>query len=296
MSKKAFSAIEQNFIQLVNKTQSFTYEGVQYDVDGAWKPSPKGVHTGECKTDVFIKTKQDRAFKISIKKTNADFLENKMSYERALQIFGADADGILQNSTSLISAEFIEHPLICISKYKRTEEKTIMLGWKFELMNKRSGEKSGQLVLTDQQKINVYSGTNLEEQKKNALVDGEVINNSGVAEFILEIDDVTQPLQQYIDQLENINDYAPRQNIYFACKALNYRSIPNKWDGDRPLAVYVDWKLHNGKLTSEVKFQRPLQTKGNEIGNNVKDILNSLEITADNFHEISDYYDGKIHK
>lgn len=35
------------------------------------------------------------------------------------------------------------------------------LGWKFELLNKLSGEKSGILELTEEQKNDVFAGINL---------------------------------------------------------------------------------------------------------------------------------------
>lgn len=36
-------------------------------------------------------------------------------------------------------------------------------------------------------------------------------------------------------------------DIYFACKALNYRTFKQKYDGDRPLSVQVDWEVKEGK-------------------------------------------------
>lgn len=36
-------------------------------------------------------------------------------------------------------------------------------------------------------------------------------------------------------------------DIYFACKTLNYRTFKQKYDGDRPLSVQVDWEVKEGK-------------------------------------------------
>ncbi|MTC26511.1 hypothetical protein [Providencia alcalifaciens] len=282
-----FSQTEKNLINLINSTSQFTWNNCIYDVIKASKPTTS---RGECKTDVFIKTLQGN-FKISIKQSNADFLENKISYERAKQIFGDDTDSILRSSIGTIEQSFQNHPLICFKKMGRTEEKTILLGWKFELLNKKGGDKSGVLQLTDEQKLNVYSGHLLSSDKRNASVDGQVIADSGVADYILEIDEVSgHDLQFYINKLKPIWDFSRQQTIYFACKALNYRSLVDKWDGDRPLAVYVDWYLHQGELKSSICYDQPLQVKGNVVGNRVREILNELNITSDNFDELKEYY------
>jgi hypothetical protein len=92
----------------------------------------------------------------------------------------------------------------------------------------------------------------------------------------------------------NIEDYASKQDIYFACKALNYRARPNKWDGNRPLSVYIDWKLEEGKLKAEFIMDRPLEKKGDEIGLNIQRILKELKIVSTNFNDLKDYLDTSI--
>ena len=49
--------------------------------------------------------------------------------------------------------------------------------------------------------------------------------------------------------MQPIEHFAKQQDIYFVCKALNYRANKDKWDGDRSLSVYVNWFLdQEGKL------------------------------------------------
>jgi hypothetical protein len=87
--------------------------------------------------------------------------------------------------------------------------------------------------------------------------------------------------------MQPIEDFAKEQDIYFACKALNYRCEKDKWDGDRPLAVYVNWILDSdNKLRGELVFKNPLSMKGNAIGENIRKILASLSINKDNFSEL----------
>ena len=95
--------------------------------------------------------------------------------------------------------------------------------------------------------------------------------------------------------MEDINTYAVEQRIYFACKALNFRVNANKWDGDRPLAVYCDWILNDeNKLEAKLIFDKPLQVKGNLIGNNIRSILNKLKINSGNFEFIKTHLSNAV--
>lgn len=293
MIKPQFSQTEKKLIDLINRNSTFNFEGRAYTILESGKPTTE---KGECKTDIFIKTDQGD-FKISVKQSNADFLENKMSYIRAVQIFGSEADEILIDSIKSIDHSFNTHPLICFEKNGRTEEKTIVLGWKFELLNKVSGSKSGLLKLTNEQKLNVYSGHLLGADKRNAFINGEIVANSGVADYIIEVENTdSDDLQFYINKLQRIECFSNKSTIYFACKALNYRALKDKWDGDRPLAVYVNWNLNDKKeLNGSIDYQNPLKVSGNEIGDNVRKILRVLDINKENFSELRKYYTGISH-
>lgn len=279
---------ERHLIKLFTEAKQFTYKENKYEILKIGKPRPS---RGECKTDIYILCKDNLGgnteFKISIKQADADFLENKMSYERAVEIFGDDAEKILIESILKIKESFENEPLINFSKFKRTETNCIKIGWKFELINKAGGDKSSELILNDDQKTDVYSGTNLNVSKKNCKVNGELIENSGVANFILEVDRIEDDLNYYITRLEDITSYAIERKIYFACKALNYRVNANKWDGDRPLSVFCDWSINSeNKLEGKLIFDKPLQFKGNAIGNNIRVLLDKLGINSDNFTSI----------
>lgn len=182
-----YSDTETEIINLFPKGKIFTFNEKVYTVNYCAKPRPS---SGECKTDVFLSLKEhvsnnEIIYKISIKQSNADFLENKMSYERACEIFGENATNILQEAVKRIKKDFEEDYLICFKKFRKTESKTIKIGWKFEITNKISGNKSGLLNLTNQQIIDIYSGTNLSKDKKDSYVDGRKIINSGIATHIL---------------------------------------------------------------------------------------------------------------
>ena len=87
------------------KGTTFDYEGEEYMVIDSGKPLPqKG--KGEPKTDIYVCAQSEgttKEFKISYKKKNADFLENKMKSDRAEQIFGANWKEIIEENTKRIS-------------------------------------------------------------------------------------------------------------------------------------------------------------------------------------------------
>lgn len=274
-----FVRTERSVEELFPKGSVFSLEGKDYKVLLSGKPRPS---QGECKTDVYIKgiasNGEVRELKISVKQKNADFLENKMSFDRAHEILGENASCIIRHCLLSIKDCFLNDFLVYFEKKGKTRAHTMKLGWKFELLNKLSGEKSGVLELTERQKNDVFAGINLSEDKRNSRVNGQVINESGVANYILNIDDDNITQDTCLRNMQSIEEYAKSQTIYFACKALNYRFDENKWDGPRPLSVYVDWFVENGKLNAHLIFDHPLEHKGKEIGEKLKNILRELKI------------------
>lgn len=273
---KAERQIQKHFV-VGNRIQ---FQNHTYEIRTVGKPT---CPSGEPKTDIYIllvdcSNDTPCEIKISYKKSNADFLENKIKAERAEQLFGNDWRDIIQKSTMQIQHRFENKKLIFKSKFGRTEKGAITLGWKFELMNKLSGELSGQIILSHQQYQDVLSGNNLSIDKKNASVNGKIIQNSGVANYIL-IGDYFNNAEDVLGHLKSIGEYIrDYPNIYFACKALNYRTFDKKFDGDRPLAVQVEWTIKNGKLHPNLKFNQPLEFNGNAVNAQLQNCLNRLNI------------------
>lgn len=283
-----FGETERTIKDLFAEGVKFDYEGVNYTVIACGKPAPS---KGECKTDVYVLAQDTNAnekeFKISVKQDNADFLENKISLERAIEILGEEAQNIIKSSITEIRETFENDYLVYFNPHKRTEALCLKMGWKFEFINKLGGEKCGVIELTDQQKNDIYAGTNLDSSKKNCIVNGKIIPNSGVANYIINASNSNEDLNYYLERMEPIEDFAKKQEIYFACKALNYRCSKDKWDGNRPLAVYVDWTLDdNNKLKGELVFESPLSVRGDVIGENIRNLLSELSINKDNFTEL----------
>lgn len=273
-----FGEAERRILAFMTEETEFIFQDKKYKVIFSGKPT---CHKGEPKTDIYIfaESEHDKAeIKISYKKENADFIENKMSAERAEQLFGTNWEQIIEQSTTAIRDKFEERMLIYKNKFKRTEKGAITLGWKFELLNKNSGELSGKMLLTEEQVIEVYAGSNLSEDKRNAMVCGQVIENSGIANYILMDEDV-HSAQDVINKMIPITEYVKlHPDIYFACKALNYRTYAEKWDGDRPLSVQVFWDAKENKLVPELVYDKPLMVKGNEVAGRLLQYMKLLNI------------------
>ena len=281
-----FGAAERRMLSYFKKGMELYYKGNKFIVEEADKPT---CSYGEPKTDIYVRLSnehQEQEVKISYKKENADFLENKTNSQRAEQLFGAEWRRIIFESTSAISNRFMERMLVYKDALGRTEKGAITLGWKFELLNKPGGDLSGRMDLSPQQVYDVYAGTNLSLDKRNAIVNGRIIPDSGVADYILMTDRVSSA-QEIIEKMVPINEYIMAYpNIYFACKALNYRTYEQKYDGNRPLSVQVDWKVRNGKLTYDLIFDQPLEMNGTEMAERLLACMRELSIhTTDDIDE-----------
>lgn len=291
-----FGDAERRILAYFQLGTKFNFKGKTFEVEESGKPT---CPHGEPKTDIYILAKsgsEKEEIKISYKKENADFLENKTNSERAEQLFGSNWRDVITSATRSIENQFKDKPVIYKEQKGRTEKGAITLGWKFELLNKPGGDLSGRMNLTTQQVYDVYAGTNLSAEKRDATVNGHTILNSGVADYILMIDNASSA-QDVINRMKSISEYITEHpNIYFACKALNYRTFHSKYDGDRPLSVQVDWKIIDGKLTHELIFDHPLEMNGNATAQRLltcmrilaiknTDSINSSNAESKNIHE-----------
>lgn len=261
-----FGQSERNIVKALKEAKIFTFENTLYEIKTIGKPTCR---SGEPKTDIYIfalsQNNIGKEFKISFKQENADFIENKTNAERAEALFGEHWDTVISSATKSIMDKFLNKPLIYKIKSGKTDEGAITVGWKYELLNKTGGELSGVVQLTFEQIMDVYAGTHLADEKRNAFVNGISIAGSGIANFIL-MNDNANSAQEIIDNIIPMDEYVKKYPVvYFACKALNYRTYKDKFDGNRPLSVYVDWSIENGKLNPILEFDNPLGVGGNEV-------------------------------
>lgn len=290
-----FGAAERHVCGLFSVGSQFIYRGVEYRVSCVGKPT---CSRGEPKTDVYVlatSPRGEREFKISFKKENADFLENKTNSERAEQLFGRNWSSIIRNATTNLYSEFEARPLIYKNSYRRTEAGAITLGWKFELLNVDSGALSGDMLLSRAQVVDVYAGTNLMGDKRDSVVNGRTIRDSGIANFILFEDRIPWTVQEAADLLMTVDDYVDANpHVYFSCKALNYRTSYEKYDGNRPLAVYVDWSVFNGQLCSRLVYDTPLAQGGDYAYDKLERALRTLGVRTTNDLSVRNVADPSI--
>lgn len=277
----SFGKSERNIANLLSEGTFFVLDGKTYKVQLSGKPT---CYKGEPKTDIYILAISDygeaKEIKITFKQQNADFIENKTNSQRAETLLGPNWKEIIKASTYSIKGSFENKKLIYKVKGKRTEEGSITLGWKYEILNKLGGELSGVLNLSIEQVLDIYAGTHLPDDKRNARVKNTIIENSGVANYIL-VNDTANTAQEVINRMISIEDYVKENpKVYFACKALNYRTYVKKHDGNRPLSVYIDWTIQNNKLKADLIFDNPLEIKGDIVAEKLKCVMKNLGINS----------------
>ncbi|WP_245858797.1 hypothetical protein [Chryseomicrobium excrementi] len=279
-----FGNSERYILSLFSTGEHFFYNNQVYKVVLSGKPRTR---KGEPKTDIFVRSENlnDSSlidFKISFKQRNADFLENKMTSDRAIQIFGPNWQQVITNFTRSIKDKFYEKPLIYKVGHGRTSKGSITLGWRFELINKIGGGLSGIANLTQNEVYEVYAGEKLDKTKRHAFVNDVPITNSGIANCIInsDIDSITN-IQDAVDALVDLYDFATyNPNVYFVCKALNYRSFEKKIEGNRALSVYIRWEAENNQLKPYLEFDNPLSIKGKQVKEKLEDTLQELNINT----------------
>lgn len=273
MSVRDYKELENHIIDICDNKENIVLNGVKYELSKAGRPIVKG--NGECKTDVLIRLYKHvdnlddfLDIKISIKQSNAEFLANKLKPIDAENLFGENWKDIVIQSVETIKDKFECKKLSATSKKNGMR---YTLGWRLEVANK-SRVLASKLQIPKQEIIDViYKGKSLSDDKKNAYVFGNEVKNSGIADFLLEgnkkdfksIEDILNKIQE-MDSL-NVN------NVHLIFTASNYfPDKESKIEGNRYLAVYVDWDVIDNELKSSIVFDQPLKYKG------VDDILPSL--------------------
>jgi len=262
-------------------------KGIDHKILRCDKPIVNGGR-GEPKTDAYIlleniHNKKTCELKLTIKKANADFLENKIRAERAEVIFGPEWKERVSSYIESIKEKFLTREIL----YKEGQYNgSITLGWRFEVVNKTNGDLSGKAKFSYEELLEIYSGPKLDDNKRNAKVGDD--NNptllSGVADYIVICTkNHYKDAQKVINAMEPITKYIKNhQTVYFVCKALNYQTFKDKIEGDRSLSVYINWENRNGVLTPEFVFDNPLQKGGKEIRDKLKQTLSELHINTTN--------------
>lgn len=267
MAVKNYRKLEDHIIDTFAAQRIFTYQQKVYEVLVADKPRPQG-GGGECKTDVFVRAKEQETeqiidFKISVKsESSQEFQQNKVSAQTAEDFFGNDWENIVISSTKMLEDKFKDRTLLYASGKNPTKPNSMTVGWKLEIASKQR-KLSVKVPLTDNEiREYVYRGTNQIDAKKDSVVNNEIVVGSGIAEYMLvtEIEKINS-VDDVMAQMVPIEQY-PVNDTYLIFTANNYRTDVKKADGPRPLAVRIEWQCKDGKLIPEFCFDSPLKYTG----------------------------------
>lgn len=302
MPRRTYGLLEDHIINTFRNDRLFTYYGSICEVLEVGKPRPQSAG-GECKTDVFVRARiQDTGkefdLKISVKNTNREFMGNKLKKEDVEAYLGPDWENILIEATTSIKDAFENRVLMYASGHYPIKPNSVTVGWKLEIAD-RPRALSVPIPLSDRQiRDYVYKGTNLTWDKKDSIVNGRVIPNSGVAEYLIItcIEDI-ETSDDVIEQMELIDD-ADIGDTYFIFTANNYRTDVQSADGPRFLAVRIEWEVYNGRMIPIFHYDNPLQYTGERdmapfvrralqyLGKrNVTDIDPGVDVNEDLFEE-----------
>ena len=195
--------------------------------------------------------------KFTIKKPDANFLQNKASRKQMNDIFGEKkATELLETAVRDIlgrNTDSLDRD-VKVKKGVKRDKKDIELsdrynlGYRVDITNKRNGKRSYKPELTNEEKLDILSGRSMPEEKRNAKVNGQIIENSGVANYYLETA-LNEPTS--IEYLLSISKPIDSKELYdslefyITLKALNYYYFPESGyghhDGPRPLAIYTTY-------------------------------------------------------
>lgn len=264
MVKKNYRKLEDKVINLFKIGATFTWNGVQYQVLKSDKPQSQS--KGEPKTDVFVEfknidTNETEQLKISCKLEGInEFQENKIKAERAEQIFGKDWADVITAASLSIKEKFESTQVYFPDGTRGTKETQFTNGWKVEIASK-DRELSVPLPLNDDEIRNyIYKGTTLDAKKRDSKVNGVIVKDSGIAEYMLV--STIEKLNSIDTVLQNIIhiDKYPIQQHYIIFTGNNLRVLQEKWDGPRALGVQVKWvaDLDKGEMVSEFIYDHPL--------------------------------------
>lgn len=295
--KKSGQDIEHDIIDVAERNQGkrVMYHGKEYTVVGSAKPSSD---SGEPKTDVFIRLVDDDGMYedvcISCKKTNASFIENKMSADTMKAYWGENAEDIIHDiiSVSGLIDKIQNRQLVFPDGTDKIKDTLVITqGYRLDITCGNGGDLSTKIMDDDIDGIaNFLSGGCLNDDKRNAFVElngkRERIEGSGVANVMYRDDDVPDDIQKILDMTFPVDDYArqiaEKGGLNIELKAVNYREDRDKSaDGNRPLAVMLEYSVDDdGKVHVTAHYDTPGEYRCNNVLDNIREIKGNIPHTV----------------
>lgn len=288
---KDFSSYESKIRNLACNVNTFTFDRDDYDLILCGKPTVEG-GGGETKTDIYIraKCKKDgkiKEIKISYKKNNYSFVENKIKKERAEKIYGQNWSKIIQGQINSIKSKFEKEPLVYFKQSGNTCRGSVKMGWRYEMEN--DGNRTLGTKIDQDITANIWANKGASEKYTNGIIDGAKVPGSGIPNYFLEADIASiKSADDIFSNIVPIIEWLSKNTcITSAFLAQNYRTIEKKQEGNkRHLAVWVEWKITGGKLDASLIFNKPLEMESGTVFEQFKSCMKSLGIDLDNNFDI----------
>lgn len=272
---------EDQILKLFPAGEVMEFKGRSYTVLESDKPFSQN-SKGEPKTDIYIRL-EDRMsgnveeVKLTYKSSNYQFLENKMSGNRFFAIFSEEEQKEILRllpENDRVNREFeIETSALLNPESKLT------LGYRLDIM---SSDAAGYMAMNVSRETmsEIIAGDKLDDEKKHGVVNGEIVENSGVANYIL-IGENFKDANEVLSKMISVSDYVDNDEnrlIALAPKAVNM--IPSRakafggdkikpWDGNRPLAVSMTWTRQGTKLVAKPELTPLFSKWAHQVGHDL---------------------------
>jgi len=291
---------ENTLIRLFSPGTRFTFNQIEYESIICAKPRPQAqiVNGGEPITDMYLKAEpiekqvEPLILKISLKKIGWEFLKNHMQRRDTVDVFINEFEEFIQNYLEQCRDLLRDTPVIDLGQNRKINSRmgdgSMTLGWEMMITNRNRGLSLG--ILPRRFVREAVLGEHMEERRRNALVNGDIIPNSGIPTHVLEMNlDENTTRQNVFQTMITSEDFIQRDQDVFnvILKANNYRSLSDKTssgrcDGKRYLFVQNRWSVdNNGHLTCELNFDLPFE-ENIEFRRSLEDSLTHLGIDIRN--------------
>lgn len=265
---KNYSKTESAVLSVFPPGEKFVYQGRELTVMRSGKPVVQR-GGGEGKTDVYVGAVDSSGdpyeLKISIKQSNAEFLENKMGPQRLQAIFGDNYLERLEPSLRKF-ADVVENNVD-----NPITEKGMCIGYRVDFMSSKKRKLASEIDLSPEEKQDILSGATLPEVKRNSVVSGDVVSGSGVADYMFfgdanEFPSRFSSAQDVVDSLAPISDYARSDEckVYITGSAVNIRP-GGKFEKGRPLALVWDYSSDPPRIKKNNFFAGTSSTRAKEL-------------------------------
>ena len=259
---------ERKLLELFSPGTRFTFDGIEYESKICAKPQAQG-GGGEPITDMYLQAKptkekvDDLILKISLKKTDWEFIKNHMQKVDGLDVFFKEFETMIRNYLERASELVRDIPVIDLGGEGKINGKmldgAITLGWEMMITDRNRGLSLG--ILENRFVREAILGEHIEERRRHVLVNGDIINDSGIPTHVLEMnldgDTTHEDIFQILRTSEEFVE-AHQDDLRVILKANNYRSLRNdktssqRCDGSRYLIVQNRWFVKNGCLDREL--------------------------------------------